>query len=146
MITEYVANKAIHLISDTMATILKPNVVRNNIEQQRDVFEEREHITNVLSDRQLKDQMERRPFTPDRDKAEKYAYDSVYLGIRNRLTGAYTCYSTGNEMECLRLILIALDVICNALGWKKASAYLNEQTRVLYEQKRAAKDNPQDVF
>ena len=58
---------------------------------------------------------------------------SLESGIGIRLKGAYACYQAGMQLECLRHILLAINMVCRALGWEKASAYIDQQNRVLLE-------------
>lgn len=65
------------------------------------------------------------------DAGEDRAKDVLEFGISQRLKGAYACYEAGFQLECLRLVMLALGTIAETLGWDKVTSYISEQNRVL---------------
>ena len=128
------------LISDVVQHFLQDKKTRE-VEQQRAVYDGEKNITNVLAPAQEKAKYEGQIFKPDLERAEEYAKSSLEFGVSSRLVSsrlesAFACYKAGMQLECLRHILSALDVICCALEWDKASAYLNKQNRILCHMKK----------
>ena len=109
------------------------------IQWQREAFEQFPDGYNreQLSQAQKAAKMNNAPFEPDIDRAERYAESSIEFGVGQRLRGAFACYKVNAQLECIRHIVLALDSICVMLEWDTASAYLNEQNRVLLDIKRA---------
>jgi len=103
------------------------------VETQRAVFEGTSYTTNILTKAQEEARKAGREFEPDLERAEEQAEANLRTGVGHRLTGAYACYRADMQLECLRHILLALGTICHTLNWDKASAYLNEQNRILLE-------------
>lgn len=136
-IPDYVANKSIETITDAVATVFSSESIRRQIEQQQATYEYRNDITNVLNDKQLESQEKGEPFVPDLEAAKERGDRSIKWGVGVRLKGAYACYKAGDELECIRHIILALESICYALKWEKASAYLNEQNQILFKMKKA---------
>ncbi len=103
------------------------------VELQRAVFHGKRDIANVLSPAQEEALVLDIDFMADLERAEKNAKSRLEFGVGQRLRGAYVCYKAGMQLECLRHILLALDTVCCTLGWDKASAYINEQNRILHK-------------
>lgn len=136
MLTKSQAYTGIQILTDLALKFFLREGTQRDVEQQKDVFDGVHDITNVLTPAQEKARNDGDAFEPDMARAESHAKTSLEWGIGQRLRGAYACYETNMELECMRHILIALDVICCAIGWQKASAYLNEQNRTLLEMKK----------
>jgi hypothetical protein len=135
--TQRIIDGGIDAITNGAVFMFGDESVQRKIEQQQSVFEDREDITNVLSVKQLKDKEEGKPFTPDTETAYYRGTHYIRWGISTRLKGAYACYKAGDEMECIRYLLIAVGSICHALNWEKAAKYLNEQNTALFAIKKA---------
>ncbi len=127
------AKNGINLIVDWAVKRFAKDAARTQVERQRAVFEDREQITNVLTDTQLKARSEGAEFVPDTERANDYGTRTITSGVRIRLEGAYSCYKADMQLECLRHILAALDTVFCVIGWDKASAYINKQNHVLLE-------------
>ena len=136
MITETQAYAGIKNLTDLALKFFLRERTQRNVEQQKDVFDGVLNITNVITPAQEKSRVDGEAFEPDMARAEGRAKTSLEWGISQRLKGAYACYRADMELECIRHILIALDEICCAIGWQKASNYLNEQNRLLLEMKK----------
>jgi len=136
-VTQRIIDGGIDAITNGAVFMFRDESVHRELEQQLAVFEDRADVTNVLSVKQLNDKEEGKPFTPDMNRANDHGTHSIQWGISTRLKGAYACYKAGDELECIRYLLIALGSICHALNWEKASSYLNEQNRILFAMKKA---------
>lgn len=130
-ISDRTVDTAINAISAGAVVAFGNDAAQRDMEQQRDVFEGRKDITNVLTKQQEEDRDEGKPFAPDIQRATDHGHGLLKQGVSMRLKGAYAHYRAGNELECIRHILIALGSIVYALGWKKAEMYLNEQNTIL---------------
>lgn len=128
----------------TMTDLVVKNFLRlekaREVEQQRAVFHGERDITNVLTPAQEEARFEGKEFEPDLERAEDHAKTKLKFGVGRRLQGAYACYKAGMQLECLRHILLALDTVCCALSWDKASAYINEQNRILLEMSKGERE------
>jgi len=136
-ISQHAVNHSIETITNAAVTLFGDESIQREVEQQRDVFEGSKDITNVLNKEQLKAKEKGEPFKPNMDRANDHGIYSIRWGISTRLQGAYACYKAGDELECIRYLLIALGSICHALNWGKAETYLNEQNRILFAMKKA---------
>lgn len=110
------------------------------VEKQCAVFEGERNITNALTEAQQKARDEGNEFVPDLERAGDLAKAQLECGVGTRLHGAYECYKAGMQLECLRHILLALDTVCYVLGWNKASAYINEQNKVLLNMSKSERE------
>lgn len=139
MLSNTSVNAGIRLITEaSMKAFSKDGMIRN-IEQQRTVFEEEESITNVLSPDQENAQLEGRDFIPDMDRAKERSEILFRTGVECRLRSAWAFYKAGAELECIRMLILALSSICWAVGWKEAESYLCQQNDVLYERSHSKK-------
>lgn len=136
MFSDSQASKAISFVNDFILRYFLQDKKMREVERQRAVFTGEKQITNVLSQEQEAARDKGESFKPDLDRAENYARISLEGGVSRRLKGAFACYKANMQLECIRHILVALDVICCALEWDKASAYLNEQNRILCQMKQ----------
>lgn len=136
-LSDYAANNGIDVITSNAISLFGTEATRRQVELQRDVYEDREDLTNVLDIDQMKAKEKGEPFAPNLDLAKERGESLLHFAISHRLRGAYACYKVGDEMECIRHILVALGSVCYAIGWSKASAYLNEQNRILFAMKKA---------
>lgn len=130
----------IKLVTDAVAKHFLRQEMARDVETQRAVFKGDRQITNVLSRAQEEAKYRGQKFVPDLVRAENNARVGLEFGIGQRLRGAYASYKAGMQLECLRHVLIALDVVCCALDWDKASAYLNEQNRILQQLSKSERD------
>jgi hypothetical protein len=137
MFNKFQVSAGIKVMTDFALRIALQSGIKREVEQQRAVFFGERDITNVLTEAQEKAQRDGKPFEPDMKRAEKHAEHSIEFGVGQRLLGAYAHYEVSNQLECIRHILLALDSVCCALGWGKASAYLNQQNRILFEMQEA---------
>lgn len=144
-IPEFVVNKGIETIADAAVTVFGGESIMREIEQQQAVYEDRKDITNVLNDKQIESKEKGEPFVPDLESARSRGTQSIKWGVGVRIKGAYACYKAGDEMECIRHIILALGSICYALNWEKASAYLNEQNQILFKMKKSEEKKSEEV-
>lgn len=79
-------------------------------------------------------------FSPNREQASSRADSGIKFGVGVRLEGAITHYESGDQLECVRHIILALDSVFNIIGWMEASKWCNEQNRVLYAMKKENED------
>lgn len=131
----------IDMITEVAVKSFARDATARNIEQQEAVFNGTEGTNNVLNSDQIKALGEGKPFVPDINTARDHAENSLRFGVGHRLKGAYSHYKAGNEMECIRHLILALDSVCWALGWEKASAYLNDQNYALFNAHRRDNDH-----
>jgi hypothetical protein len=75
-------------------------------------------------------------FKPNKEQARDRARASIHVGVGQRLRGAIALYGVGQQMECLRHIILALSAVCDFLDWEEASAWCESQNRALYEAHR----------
>lgn len=136
MITKSQASNGIVALTGYVVQYFLQDKKMQEVEQQRSVYMGEKNITNVLTPAQETSRQKGEMFTPDLQRAEEYAKSSLGFGVSRRLEGAFACYKAGMQLECLRHILLALDTICCALNWGKASAYLNEQNSILLQMKK----------
>lgn len=144
-ISEFVVNKSIETIANAAAVAFGSESIQRQIEQQQATYEYRNDITNVLSDKQLESQEKGEPFVPNLEVAKERGEQTIRWGVGVRLKGAYACYKAGDELECIRHIILALGSICYALNWEKASAYLNEQNQILFKMKKSEEKKSEEV-
>ncbi|MBI2030927.1 hypothetical protein HYT05_04865 [Candidatus Kaiserbacteria bacterium] len=124
-----------------ISPILLSAVRRMEEKRQKDAYEKNiERIQEGSQAARAEVVKEVGPFVLNKALVDSYAASFVELAVGRRLQGAIAHYETGNQLECIRHILLALDAICVLLEWEDASAYLNEQNRALYKrsEKRAA--------
>ena len=131
MFSDSQGSKGIAFVSHWVMQHFLRDQTMQEVEKQQAVYTGEKMVTNVLTPAQETARDKGQAFKPDLERAEQYARRSLEDGVGRRLKGAFACYKAGMQLECLRHILIALDVICCALEWDKASAYLNEQNRLL---------------
>lgn len=131
MIHEDQVNPAIEKIVNTLST--RNESVAHMVRKQEEAFRSDNQESGFLNEKQRAARSKGEPFKEDIDHARNQAYSLISVGIGIRLKGAYALYKAGNELECVRCILLALCSLCHILGWKKAEAYLNEQNTVLYD-------------
>ena len=136
MITKSQASNGIAILTSYVVQHFLQDEKMREVEQQRAVYTGEKNITNVLTPAQVTARDKGQTFEPDLEKADIHARKSLEFGVSRRLEGAFACYKAGMQLECLRHILLALDTICCALDWGKASAYLNEQNRILLQMKK----------
>ena len=68
-----------------------------------------------------------RSLCPDKAAEKEYAKSNIRDGVGVRLDGAIALYQTGDQLECVRHIMLAIGAVCNILGWDEAEKYLSEQ-------------------
>lgn len=73
--------------------------------------------------------------TIDRNMLEANMRRLLELSVQTRLRGAIANYEDGDQLECLRHILLALNAIFDLIGWKTAAEYLEKANWDLYSQK-----------
>jgi hypothetical protein len=134
-VDEFISN-----ISNLVSDKLSGNVTVQEIQRQKDVYENRKDVTNVLSREQEEEKERGEPFKADVGSAADYAKTMLSHGVALRLRGAYACYQAGDQLECLRHVFIALSVVAGGLGWKDAEAYLNDQNNILFKMKKEKED------
>lgn len=123
----------IKMFTNIVTRHLLPFGVKQEEEQQSAVFYGKRNITNVLTPSQEQAKREDGKFEPDLELAKRRAEMTLRSGVGYRLRGAFECYKANMQIECLRHILLALGVVCHALGWARALVYLSEQNSVLRE-------------
>ncbi len=72
-------------------------------------------------------------FKPNREQARSRAKATIEMGVGRRLEGAIALYEIGEQMECLRHLILALGAVFEMLEWSDASTWCNVQNTVLYE-------------
>lgn len=140
MLDRVVAEKGIDILVNGAQNVFFREATIQEVETQRAVYENRVDITNILTEEQEIAKLSDQPFRPAQNEASQRASKRLNTGIRSRLTGAYHHYRNGNELECIRHIMLAMGVVCDVIGWTKASAYINEQNDVLYDKHK--NENP----
>ena len=58
---------------------------------------------------------------------KRYPTVDIESAIGTPLSSAIRCYTSGEQLACVRHLMIALMHTCTLIGWKDAAAYLNEQ-------------------
>lgn len=134
MIFEHQVKVGMDLLTSSCVKAFKHDLMVKNIKRQKDAYEDDEMIFGVLNKQQEQDQMASKPFTADRETATRQAEDMIHNGIMMRLKSAYVLYKKNEELDCIRHLLLALGVLTDAMGWEKASVYLNQQNNVLFDQ------------
>lgn len=140
MIYESQFKVALGIITNATRSLFSDEMTLRNIEKQQKVYTGESNISNILNEKQLKDKEDGKPFTPDEETARRQGEHYVGEFVKIRLEGAFAHYRAGNELECLRHILAALSTLATALGWEKASAYLDQQNQVLYKMTHSEKN------
>ena len=140
-ISDFTINRGIRAITSGAIQMFGDESALRRVEEQKAVFEGREDIINVLNAEQEKAKAEGEPFVADMERAAYEGKLSLEIGVDSRLRGAWACYKAGDELECIRYILLALGSICRALGWNKASRHLEEQSSALFKMKKESEAN-----
>lgn len=141
MLPSYLLNGALKVFLAGISPALFP--LARNMEEKRQKAEYEQEVERIQEASQA-DQAEVLnivgPFVLNKELVDRYAGSFVDCAVGLRLRGAIAHYETGDQLECIRHILLALDAVCVLLEWEDASAYLNEQNRALYKrsEKRAA--------
>lgn len=128
------AEAAIKTVSETLCTqVVARDIIDRQFELQKSAFED-SGIYGVLTREQEEDRRSGREFKFDRQHAKDMGEEMFKMGITTRLRGAYAHYKAGNELDCIRHLLIAMSVLCEVMNWKKAANYLNTQNIYLLDQ------------
>ncbi len=135
MLTERVLKGALAVLMPALQTALFPRARQNELRWQRQVHDEVPGI-GVPIDNPRQFTAEDGNFKPNNEQAEQYARSKISTGVGHRLEGAIACYDAGDQMECVRHIVLALDAIFCILDWRDASAWCNEQNNILFERKQ----------
>lgn len=132
MIQEHLARKGIEAITKGAAEAFRSDAIRREVEAQKKAFED-DGISGVLTEKQLNARVLGEEFIVDRERAEKIGMEKIEMSVGMRLQSAYACYKADMQMECIRCLMIAMSSICHTIGWSEAEAYLDRQSRELYE-------------
>ncbi|MFZ2555866.1 MAG: hypothetical protein WAX57_03420 [Minisyncoccia bacterium] len=135
MLTERVLQGALVALMPALQTALFPRARQNELRRQRQVHDEVPGI-GVPIDNPRQYTAWDGSFKPNNEQAEHYARSRISVGVGRRLEGAIACYSAGDQMECVRHIVLALDTVFRVLDWEEASAWCNEQNTILFGRKK----------
>lgn len=145
MITDNMAEAAIKTVSETLCTqVVARDIIDRQFELQKSAFQDN-GIYGVLTREQEEDRKNGREFQFDRKHAKEMGEEMFRMGITTRLRGAYANYKAGNELDCIRHLLIAMSVVCEVMNWKKAANYLNEQNIILLDRIKTER-NEQNII
>ncbi len=132
MLSVYLLNNGLNVLLLGLEKALMPTARNNELRWQQQVHEKVPGIA-VLIDNSGQYTDDEDNFKPNKEQAEERARHRIQFGVGQRLKGAIALYGVQEQMECVRHIILALDTVFCTLNWQEASAWCNEQNRVLYE-------------
>jgi hypothetical protein len=131
MLTEKSLKVGLTILLGVLETTFLRQVEAKELEWQRRVHEEDPDVAAPDNPGQYTNPDG--SFKPNKDQARDRAKTTIQMGVGRRLEGAIALYGIGEQMECVRHIILALDSVFCILEWEEASAWCNEQNRVLFE-------------
>lgn len=141
MLSDKMFNDGIELLSANLIKVFGTDAAREDIEQQKRVFNGEDDINDFLSPEQEAAQERADAFVPDLIEAKDRGNARMTTGVTMHLKGAYSCYKAGMELETVRHLVLALGALCHSIGWKKAAAYLNQQNSVLFDLSKSERES-----
>ena len=131
MLTEKALKAGLTILLGGLEAVFLPQVQTKELERQRRVHEKDPDV--AVPDNPGQYSNPDGSFKPNKEQARDRAKTMIQMGVGRRLEGAIVLYGIGEQMECVRHIILALDTVFCILEWEEASAWCNEQNRVLFE-------------